>query len=106
MSPSPPRPIIATSDKLIVHCLRKSYAQNLADVGTPAPTLKKLMGHASIATTDEFYLKSSDANEQRACPALDTMMKANPADVFLTFSTDSDKRGSKGIIATLLIQVT
>lgn len=57
-----------------VLCLRKSYAQNLTDVGTPTPTLKELMGHSSIRTTEEFYLRSSDANEERDCQALDDLM--------------------------------
>ena len=67
---------IKTNEKLNLHCLRKSYAQNLADAGTPAPTLKKLMGHSSLRVTEEFYLRSSDANEQRACEALDRIMQA------------------------------
>ena len=65
---------ISTDEKLTLHCLRKSYAQTLADNSTPISTLKKLMGHSSIQTTMEFYLKSSDANEQRAVEALDKLM--------------------------------
>ena len=65
---------IKTNDKLTVHCLRKSYATNLANIGTPAQTLKKLMGHSSIQTTMEFYLRSSDANEKKVCEELERMM--------------------------------
>ena len=82
----------AENEDLTLHCLRKSYAQNLADAGTPAPTLKKLMGHSSIRTTEEFYMRSSDANEQRACQALDRLMSDQQTDVKVTFyptSTDS-----------------
>jgi len=77
---------ISTDEKLTLHCLRKSYAQNLADAETPAPTLKKLMGHSSIRTTEEFYLRSSDANEERACLALEKLMSEKQTDVKMTFS--------------------
>lgn len=36
--------ILVSSDKLSVHFLRKSYVTNLADLGTPVYTLKKLIG--------------------------------------------------------------
>ena len=72
---------IKTNDKLTVHCLRKSYATNLANIGTPAQTLKKLMGHSSIQTTMEFYLRSSDANEKRACEELERMMGEEVVDI-------------------------
>ena len=64
---------IATSDKLTVHCLRKSYAQNLADAGTPIHTLKKLMGHSSVKTLECFYIRSSHANEAQARKVLDDL---------------------------------
>ncbi len=60
--------------KLTLHCLRKSYAQNLADHGTPISTLKKLMGHSSIRTTEEYYLRSTDANEMQAKRVLDELI--------------------------------
>ena len=64
---------IKTNEKLNLHCLRKSYATNLANAGTPVQTLMKLMGHSSISTTQKYYLHSSDANEQRAVEALEKM---------------------------------
>jgi integrase len=51
---------------ITVHTLRKSFAQNHADSGTPSATLKGLMGHASITTTETHYLQQSDANRQAA----------------------------------------
>ena len=39
---------IKTNDKLTIHCLRKSYACNLANSNTPVQTLMKLMGHVQI----------------------------------------------------------
>jgi len=87
---------IPDDEKLTLHCLRKSFAQNLADVGTPAPTLKRLMGHASIRTTEEFYLRSSDANELKACLAIDSMLSEKTTDVKMTFSggnTDENNQG-------------
>ena len=86
---------IKTQEKLSFHNLRKSYAQNLADAGTPAPTLKKLMGHASIRTTEEFYLRSTDANEERACQSLDKLMGVNPTDVIVTFKQSEHSQGNQ-----------
>ncbi len=65
---------IVTSDKLSVHCLRKSYGTNLADLGTPVHTLKDLMGHSSIATTMKFYIKSTDENKKKAVRGLEGLM--------------------------------
>jgi len=62
---------IKTNEKLNLHCLRKSYATNLANAATPAHTLMKLMGHSSIVTTQKYYLHSSDANEQKAVQELE-----------------------------------
>ncbi|MFC1782293.1 tyrosine-type recombinase/integrase [Planctomycetota bacterium] len=67
---------IKTDKSLTLHCLRKSFAQNLADNGTPISTLKELMGHSDIQTTAEFYLQTTDANEQRACQVLDQIMQS------------------------------
>jgi len=49
---------IVTSDRLSVHCLRKSFGQNLADRSVPMHTLKDLMRHSSIRTKEKFYFKS------------------------------------------------
>ncbi|MBI9016306.1 MAG: site-specific integrase [Phycisphaerae bacterium] len=67
---------IITNDRLSVHCLRKSYGTNLADAGTPVHTLKDMMGHSDIKTTMSFYIKSTDANKQKAVEALERMMGA------------------------------
>ncbi len=67
---------IITDDRLSVHCLRKSYGTNLADNGTPAHTLKDMMGHSDIKTTMTFYIKSTDANKLKAVEALEQMMRA------------------------------
>ena len=75
---------IKVDTSLTLHCLRKSYAQNLADNGTPISTLKSLMGHSDIQTTSKFYLQSTDANEQRACQALDRIMKVSETDTGMT----------------------
>ena len=65
---------IKTNEKLNLHCLRKSYATNLANAGTPAHTLMKLMGHSSLSTTQKYYLHSSDANERKAIEALELLV--------------------------------
>ena len=66
---------IVTSDKLSVHCLRKAYGTNLANLGTPIHTLKDLMGHSSITTTMKFYLKSTDENKKKAVRGLEELME-------------------------------
>lgn len=65
---------IVTSDRLSVHCLRKSFGQNLADRSVPMHTLKDLMRHSSIRTTEKFYLKVSDENRKKAVRLLEEMM--------------------------------
>jgi len=66
---------IKTNRRLNLHCLRKAYGTNLANVSTPVQTLKALMGHSSIKTTMEFYLCSCDSNEKRAVAELDRIMQ-------------------------------
>ena len=65
---------IVTSDRLSVHCLRKAYGTNLADLGTPVHTLKDLMGHSSITTTMKFYIKSTDENKKKAVRGLEDLV--------------------------------
>ena len=62
---------IVSSDRLSVHCLRKSYGTLLADLNTPVHTLKQLMGHSSIETTLKFYIKNSDENSWKAVRGLE-----------------------------------
>ena len=66
---------IKTHEKLNLHCLRKAYGTNLANVSTTVQTLKELMGHSSIQTTMEFYLCSSDSNQRKATAELDRIMQ-------------------------------
>jgi len=65
---------IVTSEKLCIHTLRKSYAQNLADNGIPAITLCKLIG-STMRVVEQFYLKTSDANDKFAVDVLDRLME-------------------------------
>jgi integrase len=65
---------IISSDRLSVHCLRKGYGTNLADLNTPVHTLKSLMGHSNIQTTMKFYIFNSDANSMQAVRKLEEMM--------------------------------
>jgi len=66
---------IETNNKVMIHCLRKSYACNLANSSVPIQTLQKLGGWSDIKTCQEFYLQSTDANELKAVEALDRMME-------------------------------
>jgi len=86
---------IKVDESLTLHCLRKSYAQNLADNGTPISTLKSLMGHSDIQTTSKFYLQSTDANEERACQALDRIMEVLETDTEMTLEPPKHKKSEK-----------
>jgi len=65
---------IKTDLRLALHELRKSWAMNLANSGkVPMHTLQKLGGWSDIKTCEEFYLRSSDANRERACEVLNEL---------------------------------
>ncbi len=66
---------IVTSDRLSVHCLRKAYGTNLANLNTPPHTLKDMMGHSSISTSMKFYIKSTDENKKKAVRGLEELME-------------------------------
>ena len=65
---------IKTHERLMLHCLRKSWACNLAENGVPPQTLLKMGGWSSIETVQKFYLKNTDENEKRAVDVLDRLM--------------------------------
>ncbi|MCK4849721.1 MAG: site-specific integrase [Phycisphaerae bacterium] len=89
---------IVTNNKLTIHCLRKSYAQNLADACTPIHTLKKLMGHSSVKTLECFYLRTSNANEIQALGVLDRLYSGE-SDTRLTLGPPLCVDPRKGQIA-------
>lgn len=66
---------IRTTLKLCLHCLRKSWATNLAGAGVPIQTLMKLGGWSSIECCQEYYLQSTDQNEKFAVEILNKMVK-------------------------------
>lgn len=66
---------IVSSDRLSVHCLRKAYGTNLANLSTPVHTLRELMGHSSITTTMKFYIKNNDENSMKAVRGLEGLME-------------------------------
>ena len=66
---------IKTADKLTVHCLRKSWACNLADNSVPVHTLMKLGGWSSIETCQQYYLQSTDENEKKAIEGLEKLVR-------------------------------
>ncbi len=60
---------------LTIHTFRKSFAQNHANTGTSCATLKSLMGHASITTTEKFYLQKSDDNTRAAVRRYEALLE-------------------------------
>ena len=69
---------VSTNEKLTVHCLRKSYACNLANSGkVPIHTLLELMGHSDVSTCRDYYLQNISANKERAVEVLEGMMGKN-----------------------------
>ena len=69
---------VALSAPFTLHTLRKSFAQNHADVGTPPRTLAKLLGHSNTRVTMQFYNKVTDANELAAARAMDRLLETPP----------------------------
>ncbi len=66
---------IKTHEKLMLHCLRKSWACNLAENGIGNKTLLELGGWSDVRVLDEFYSKASDANKKKAVEVLDRLME-------------------------------
>ena len=64
---------IITTKVLTLHSLRKGYGTNMANLGIPANTLKDLMGHSSIVTTMEYYVKTLDENKISAAEKLNAV---------------------------------
>ena len=64
---------------LTIHTLRKSFAQNHANNGTPSATLKTLMGHVSITTTENYYMQRSDEAEQAATRRYEALLGGKTA---------------------------
>ena len=63
------------ASKVTIHCLRKSWASNLANAGVPPHTLMKMGGWSNIETVLKYYIKTSDENEKKAVRILDELMK-------------------------------
>ena len=54
------------------------------------------MGHASMQTTERFYLHRSDANELKACLAFDRLMAENTTDARTTPEGTFDASATQG----------
>lgn len=65
---------IQTDEKLTLHCLRKSWACNLAENGISPKTLCELGGWSDPSVLNEYYSKATDANKDRARQVLDDLM--------------------------------
>ena len=66
---------IKATEKIMIHALRKNWANNLANSGVPPHTLMKMGGWSDMETVLKYYLKSSDANERMAVEVLDRLME-------------------------------
>jgi len=65
---------VKTDDRLNLHCLRKSWACNLAENGISPKTLCELGGWSDPSVLHEYYSKATDANKNRAKQVLDDLM--------------------------------
>ncbi len=66
---------IKTHERITQHCLRKSWACNLANNnGIPIKTLARMGGWSSITTCEKYYLKCADANEKKAVEVLNKLV--------------------------------
>jgi hypothetical protein len=65
---------VKVTAKLTLHTLRKSFAQNYANGWTSSATLKALMGHSSITTTEQYYLLRSDENDRAATQRYESLL--------------------------------
>ena len=65
---------IETNDRLNLHCLRKSWACNLAENGVSPKTLCELGGWSDPSVLHEYYSKATDANKDKARQVLDDLM--------------------------------
>ena len=63
-----------------LHTFRKSFAQNLADAGTPPKTLATLLGHSDVQVTMQYYARMTDANVREAARAADQLFASLQAD--------------------------
>ena len=79
---------IKTNDRLCQHCMRKSWATNLANGGTPIQTFMKMGGWSSIECCQEYYLKSTDANKQKVVQVLNGLFESG-----ITTDTNKGKAG-------------
>lgn len=66
---------IQTSYRLCIHCLRKSWACNLAENGIAPKTFCELGGWSKPETLHEYYTKVSDANRDKARKVLVELME-------------------------------
>ena len=57
----------------MLHCMRKSWACNLAENNVPPQTLLKMGGWSSMECCQVYYLKTTDANEQQAVNILNNI---------------------------------
>ena len=69
---------------MTIHTLRKCAAQNWAD-HLPINVVKELMGHSSIATTQEYYSQVDSDHEAKAARVIQNLLSENKSDVQLTY---------------------
>jgi len=66
---------IKTTSAFTLTTLRKSFAQNHADAGTPPKTLAELMGHSDVRMTMTYYARMTHANMDRAARTSDRLFR-------------------------------
>lgn len=57
--------------------VRKGFAQNHANTGTPPKTLASLLGHSDVKVTLQYYNRVTDANRATAAAAMNALLSPN-----------------------------
>lgn len=60
------------------HDLRHTFGENEIQAGTDIDTLKRMLGHAKLATTSDMYLHTNVNRLRKGATNLDTIVKIDP----------------------------
>jgi len=74
-------------EKLSFHTLRKCAGKNFADLVKNPKTTQRILGHAQLSTTMEFYNRVSEDDKKKAVDAVGDLLRQTDAKVTPTANT-------------------